>query len=917
MMKIDTNWHSQTPETLFQTLKTDPSRGLSAKEAEKRVSKHGKNDLWSVKRASVADAALKTALDLATILLIVVAIIAAVFNKTAELFAILAVTVIGGSLRVLLHIRTQRIFEEKARGVIPRVNVIRSSAPVICSAENLAEGDIITLYPGDTVPADARIIATPGILVYENKMTENKAVVFKTADTIAEEPDGEVPIEKRDNMLYAGSTVVSGEARAVVVALGKRTLAAAKFGTLMIPSGEKLKISGKLSKWSRYFSIASLGSVLLITLVGAFVKGSYTLELLLSAFALAASTMSESFGVIGAYALANAVRKSDSEDAGRAKVKNAATVEDLNETDTILLEGASMMKAGDITLNSYYIGDKLVNIDEPVEGMSPAELLKLCYTTTGMLPQGALTSGMAAPPRESISVDYSGIRKIFEEFFARSYENRVLENTVLVGHEPAGTPESGGLDTSLICRAGNYEAVVSGSVEEVLACCDAIRIHGAVRPIARDDFERIRKEVAILRGRGIFTVAVARRDSPYINMNRVSALQMCMTFEGFLALSDRAHGDALDAIRKIRAGKEFRMVCFTEGSAEDRAFLEMIDFLTENDRYITLEEALSSDAITLEPGQFAAICTGYRDGARVRREIYRKLKAGGCRATYVSKEPEDMWLMKEAAVSVAVPAASKIKKTIPQSIRSSSDIVITPQGGGGVYESFRVTEYAMASFQNLRRCAGYLASSYVAKILILLVSALVPSVMPADPAALLIWGLLLDLAVSFVALRRDPPWNMISVGKDVHELQNKPKDFLKSVLIGVAWAALLLAVPAALAAYTPKENGALTPGVITNLVFVSALFSIPVIGGELMTNGSIFKRSKRRSRAIPALFLLGAALAVLFAFSGFAASIVSAETLTFKRFLLTLIPAVTSLVLFEIYKFTQRKKNIDKDNEFK
>ena len=916
MMKIDTNWHSWTPEMLFQTLKTDPSKGLPANEAQKRISKHGRNDLWSVKRASVGDAALKMLLDPATILLVIVAIIAAVFGRTAELFAILAITVIGGALRVLLHIRTQRLFEEKARGVIPRVSVIRSATPVICSAENIAEGDIILLYPGDTVPADARIIATPGILVYENRMTDNKAVVYKTAAVIPEEPGAEIPIEKRDNMLYAGSTVVSGEARAVVVAMGKRTLAATKYGTFTIPSGEKFKMSDRLTKWSRYFGVAALGAVLLITLIGALSKGSPALDLLLSSFALAASAMSESFGIIGAYSLATAVRKSDSEEAGRAKVKNAESVEEMNESDTILIESASMLKAGDITLNSYYIGERLVNIDEPVEGMSPVELLKLCYTTTGMLPQGALTSGMAAPPRESVSVDYSGIRKIFEEFFARSYESRTLENTFLVGHEPAGTPESGGLDTALICREGNYEAVVSGSVEEVLSCCSAIRRRGAVYPITKEDFERIRKEVEILRRRGIFTVAVARRDSPYINMNRVSALQMCMTFEGFLALSDRAYGDALDAIRKIRSGKEFRLVSFTEGSAEDRAFLEMIGFLGEGDRYITLEEALSSDAITLEPGQFAAICTGYRDTAKIRRELYRRLKKGGCKITYVSKEPEDMWLMKEATVSAAVPTAAKIKKTIPQSIRSSCDVVITPSAGGGVFETFRVTEYAKSAFQNLRRCANYLAASFVAKFLILIASAFIPSVDPADPAALLIWGLLLDLAVAFVTLRRDPPWNMISVEKDVHALQSGFKDFAKPAVIGILWAALLLAAPAALAVYTPKETGTLSPGVVTNMVFVSALFSIPVIGGELMTNGSIFKRSKRRSRAIPALFLLGAALALLFAFSR-ASSIVGGETLTFKRMILALIPAVVSLVAFEIYKFTQRKKDLDKENEFK
>ncbi|MBR6917925.1 MAG: hypothetical protein IKN38_07045, partial [Clostridia bacterium] len=630
--------------------------------------------------------------------------------------------------------------------------------------------------------------------------------------------------------------------------------------------------------------------------------------ILLSSCALAAAAMSESFGIIGAYSVATAVRKADGEDAGRAKVKNAASVEKMTKCDTILLEDASMIKAGDMTLNSYYIGSKLVNIDEPVEGLDPNMLLKLCYATTGSLPQGTLMSGVVTPERRGTSIDYAGIRKVFDEYFARSYEGRALENTVIVGHEPAGTPDSGGLDTVLVCRAGNYEAIISGEVEDVLSCCNSINTGSGIAPLTKEDVARIKNEVETLRRRGVNTVAVARRDSPYINMNRVCALQMCMTFEGFLAISDRAYGDALDALRKCREGTKCRMVCFTEGAGEDKAFLEMIGFLTEKDRYITLEEALSSDKITLEDGQFAAICTGYRDSAKVRRELYRRLERGGCKITYVSKESADMWLMKDADVSVAVPIASKIKKTIPQSIRSSSDVVITPQGGGGVFETFRVIEYSKSAALNLRRCANYLAASNVARALILLVTSMTTSMKAQDPVTLLIWGLLLDLAASFVSLRRDPPWNMISVEKDTYALQKSLKDFIYPSVIGAIWGFLILSVPAALSAYTPASYGAIPDGVITNIVFTSAALSVPVVSGELMTNGSIFKRSKRRSRAIPALFALGIASGALFAFVPAAASVIGAETLTLKRFILTMVPAATILIVFESIKLSKWRK---------
>ena len=910
-MSIDTNWHSKTPEALAEELGTDLYRGLHPKEAAKRLSKNGHNHLWRVKRASVLEAALRTLLDLSTLVLLVVAVIAAIFEKTTEFVAIFTVVTLGGAARVALHVRTQRIFEEKARGVIPRVTIIRNSQPLIHSAENLVVGDVVMLYPGDTVPGDARIISTPGVFVYENKMTDNKSLIFKNADTIVDENGVECPIEKRDNMLYAGSTIVSGEARALIVALGGDTLAAAKFGTLTIPSGEKLKISEKLTSWSRVFGIASLAAILVITVAGAAARGGSALEVLLSAAALSAAAMSEAFPIIGAYALAAAVRKADGEDSGRAKVKNAASVGDMNNADTIVLESPIMIKAGDITLNSYYDGRRLVNVDEPGEGSSPAELLKLCYVTTGILPQGTFSPAVAEVPREETSFGYAGIRKVFDEYFDRSYESRTFENTVLVGHEPSYGAESGGLDTALICRGGNFEAIVSGVVDAVLSCCTNIRKGGKVCPITRDDVAKIRTEVDSLRKRGVFTVGVARRDSPYVNMNRVSALQMCMTFEGFLALSDRPYGDALDAIRKCREGDACRMVCFTDGSDEDRAFLEMVGFIKDGDRYITYEEMVGADRITLEPGQFAAISVGARDGAKMRREAYKKLRLGGCSAVYVSRDASDMWLMKEATVSVAVPAASKISKTIPQSIRSSSDVIVTPKSGGGVFEAFRVVELAKGAFMNMRRCANYLLASNVAKLFLVLVASFMKDVSPASPVALLLWGLLVDLAVAFVSLRRDPPWNIISVDKSAHELQKAPKDFAFAVVSGAAWGLVLLLIPAALSAF---EKDGISSGVVMNLVFSSALFSIPVVGIEMMTNGTIFKKSKRRSGEIPLLFFACAILALLFALTGLS-SVIGAEKLTFKQFLLTLIPGVVSLISLEIYKIATKNGRSGKIKE--
>lgn len=900
-MNIDTNWHSWNEELLSQTLKTDAARGLSQKAASRRMAKNGPNRIWSVKRASVSEFAVQMLLDLATILLVIFAVIAAVFDRSSETLAICTVIVAGGALRIFTYIKARRVFEEKARGVIPRIRVIRDAEAKIMTAEKLVEGDVIFLEAGDTVPADARIIYSADLLVYENKMTENKNVVFKNSAVINEDGASEIPIEKRDNMLYAGSTVVSGEARAIVVATGKNTLACSKYGTLIIPAGEKLRVIEKLTRWCRMGSLTMIVAVAVITVAAVFIKNVSVVDIFLSTLSLAVASMSEFFTVLGYIVIAISVWKADSEESGRAKIKDAASVEVMNETDTIVLESPEMIKAGDITLTSYFQGDRLVNVDESVDGYSPAELLRLAYLTTGTLPQGTVTAGRLEAERESISVDYSGIHKVYEEYFRFTNESRFIENVIIAGHEPAGSLESGGLDTTLICRGGNFEAVVSGTVNEVLTCCSHIRKGGRVLPITREDVSRIVGESEKLRKRGVFTVGVSSRNSPYSNMNRVSALQMCMIFEGFLSLSDRVHGDALDVIRKCREG-DTAIVCFTEGSPEDKAFLEAVGILGEKDRYITLEEALSCQSITLEKGQFAVIATGVAGAHKRRREFLRKLKSGGSKTAYISKEPRDMWSMKEADVSFAVPEAATIKKTIPQSIRAAAHVVVTPAGnGGGVFEAFRVLEFAKSAMLNLRRCADYLIAAQAARLLYVIATAVSPFSV-ADPVHLLFWGLLVDFGIVIVTAFRDPPWNMISVGKEKRRLHSKFSDFVYPFAVGVIWTALIMAAPTVLLCVGHAFGREMTGALLSNMIFVSAMLAAPIVGTELMTNGSIFKRSKRRSNAIPLMHLVMLVLSLLFAFWKGLSAVTGSESLDLRCYLICFIPSVLLLVIFEIRK---------------
>ena len=80
-------------------------------------------------------------------------------------------------------------------------------------------GDIVLLEPGDHIPADCRLIEAFGVRV-------NNAII--TGESLPQRPRGRADPTSMtslhsSNVLLAGTSMVSGQARAVVFATGMQT----------------------------------------------------------------------------------------------------------------------------------------------------------------------------------------------------------------------------------------------------------------------------------------------------------------------------------------------------------------------------------------------------------------------------------------------------------------------------------------------------------------------------------------------------------------------------------------------------------------------------------------------------------------------------------------------------------------------
>jgi cation-transporting ATPase I len=137
----------------------------------------------------------------------------------------------GGAQRLRADAAAAELFAEQdavaRRVVVPTVATSRrrleaartTERTVTVTASSLRPGDVIDLAAPDVVPADARLLVAEDLEVDESLLTGESLPVDKQVDPVA------ATDRDRASMLFEGSTIVAGHARAIVVATGVGTAA--------------------------------------------------------------------------------------------------------------------------------------------------------------------------------------------------------------------------------------------------------------------------------------------------------------------------------------------------------------------------------------------------------------------------------------------------------------------------------------------------------------------------------------------------------------------------------------------------------------------------------------------------------------------------------------------------------------------
>lgn len=340
-MDIKTFWQYE-PQQILHQLNTS-AEGLSSTEASKRLREsvsHQKHLNPIVKEVLIFLNQFKSPLVL---LLVAAVILAAFLGETSQVFIILFILLSTGTLSFIQEERAGRAVEELKSMIRTKVKVLRDKQPKEVYTEDIVAGDVLLFAAGDIIPTDCLLIESNDLHTNEATLTgetypASKAVGKVTEDTL---------LSKRKNVLYEGTSVVSGTGKAVAVLIGEDTVFGNIAASIATPPAETVFEHGIKRFGYLLMQITIILSIIILAVNVYF--GRPLVESLLFGLALAVGMAPELLPAIMTIAMSSGAKRMSEQ---KVIVKKLSSIQNLGEINLFCSDKTGTLTEGILKVSS-------------------------------------------------------------------------------------------------------------------------------------------------------------------------------------------------------------------------------------------------------------------------------------------------------------------------------------------------------------------------------------------------------------------------------------------------------------------------------------------------------------------------------------------------------------------------------------
>jgi Ca2+-transporting ATPase len=356
------SWYSMDKYEILHEFQADQTKGLSNKEAQRRLELIGFNQLQEQKPMSPLKMFFDQFKDFMVMVLIVATIISGFLGEYADAITIMAIVIINAILGSVQEYRAERSMEALKKLIAPEALVIRDGLETKIPASQLVPGDLVLLETGDIVPADLRLLNTAQMEIEESSLTGESLPVKKNAESIYNQ---NTDLGDRKNMAFMGTTVTRGKGKGVVVDTGMQTEMGQIAGLIQKVNNDQTPLQRRLEQLGRWLVAFCLLIVVVVVVTG-ILRGEPVYRMFLVGVSLAVAAIPEGLPAIVTIALAVGVQKMLKR---RAIIRKLPAVETLGCATVICSDKTGTLTQNEMTVRKLFINDELIHVTG--EGYDP------------------------------------------------------------------------------------------------------------------------------------------------------------------------------------------------------------------------------------------------------------------------------------------------------------------------------------------------------------------------------------------------------------------------------------------------------------------------------------------------------------------------------------------------------------------
>jgi len=680
-------------EEIFDIFKTG-EKGLLDKEAEQRLIKYGFNEI-KTKETTLLDVFLRQFKSPFVYLLIIATLIAFVVGEELDALVIAGFILINVFLGFFQEARAERAILILKKYFPSRTRVLRNGEEKTIEKKLLVPGDIVLLEQGNIAPADIMVFRAENLLVDESVLTGESVPVSKITQPLKEQTK---EIFEAKNIIFAGTSIISGEVEGIAIATGKETVMGEVTRLVSTISRESI-YEKNLLKFSRLILRLVVITIVFVFLANLIIKGTENiLEFSVFCIALIVSIIPEALPLVAVISLSNGALKLAKE---KVVARRLSAVEDLGNIEVLCSDKTGTLTEGKMILEKVFS----VNREK-------------------CLLYALLSSSYMEEEIESSLNPFDSA--VFQQVDGGA---KASLNKFKIISEIPFSPERSRNSVLIKSQEGKNVLIVKGAPETILKLSSKFE--------DSQTLEQIKKQIEEEGKKGKRILAVAHKE--FNKKDYAKDDEKNLTFLGYFSFRDPLKPTAKKSIQLAeKLGVEVKIV--TGDSKEVSGYVAKEIGLIKNPQEVVLGEEMEN----LSDEEFMKICEKFSVFARISPRIkYRIVESLGKKYEigFLGEGVNDAPALKISNLAIAVESAADVSREVSDMILLEKDLNVIVNGinqGRNVFSN--INKYIKTT----------LASNFGNFISIAVISLMIPF-LPMLPIQILLVNLLSDFPLIAVA----------------------------------------------------------------------------------------------------------------------------------------------------------------------